>query len=118
MMALALLLAVPAGQPGAQEGDEEQTLTGVVTVHERDEQGAIRSLFLAGTEQGDLLVADNGLAEEMKDYVGETIEATGIIKKSEIEAFKLMIYVHDFYVVAPDEDEYYEDEDEEDPGSR
>lgn len=98
---------------GAPVG-EEASYVGEVEADEMDDSGNVLTIYLADTDEGDLLIAKNGAWAELSRVVGETVEVWGTLSASDSEDFDFVITVSRFKVIEDEDDDDDEDDDEDD----
>ncbi|HXI03678.1 MAG TPA: hypothetical protein VNI57_10930 [Candidatus Saccharimonadales bacterium] len=87
----------------------DKSVVGDVEVHESDANGKVKSVYLADTDEGDILVKDGGASADLLKHVGETVEAWGALEATDLDDFDYVMTVTRFEVVASDDDDDDED---------
>ncbi len=119
---LAVLLVLFGSHGSGATGAEERTLVGEVAVNESDEDGNVLSVYLMDTEEGDVLVAQDGVWKDLLSRIGDTIQVWGTLGASQDPDFEYVIHVTKFSPVTEEEapstspEEEEEEEEEEDDG--
>jgi len=84
---------------------EEPSYVGEVEVGDEDASGNVTSIYIADTDEGDLLVEKGGSWAGLVDKVGETVEVWGTLSPSEDEDYDHVIAVKRFVVIEADDDD-------------
>lgn len=93
--------------------NKETQIVGIVNALEWDKDDNILSIEIS-TEEEDYVVESDDIGKELFDFVGEEVEATGVITKGKGGALRIKIVTYEVLDYDDDLDDGFDDDDDDD----
>jgi hypothetical protein len=104
-----LTVALFASPPIADDPEQDEpdrgsaTVRGEVLVNDYDDDGNVASVWIQDDELGDVLIDPSGVGNELTEYVGHEVEATGrLLPADDAPGFDHVLHVERYTVDSGD----------------